>query len=48
MLDIEASAVSIKAKSAEHIGAVGEGKAVEAYAAVMLFAADGTPPEAWV
>jgi 2-C-methyl-D-erythritol 2,4-cyclodiphosphate synthase len=48
LLGVELSAVSVKAKSAEHIGAVGEGKAVEAYASVILFSADGVPPEAWV
>jgi 2-C-methyl-D-erythritol 2,4-cyclodiphosphate synthase len=48
LLGVELSAVSIKAKSAEHIGDVGEIRAVEAYACVTLFSADGVPPEAWV
>lgn len=47
-LGMELSTVSVKAKSAERIGAVGAGKAVEAYATVILFSADGAAPEAWV
>jgi 2-C-methyl-D-erythritol 2,4-cyclodiphosphate synthase len=48
LLGVELSAVSVKAKSAELTGAAGEGKAVEAYASVILFSANGAPPEAWV
>ncbi len=36
-LSLELSQVSIKAKTAEHLGPVGNGEAIEAYAAVLLY-----------
>ncbi len=39
-LSLELTQVSIKAKTAEHLGPVGNGEAIEAYAAVMIYSAN--------
>jgi 2-C-methyl-D-erythritol 2,4-cyclodiphosphate synthase len=48
LLVLDIDAVSVKAKSAEHLGPVGNSEAIEAYAQVLLTRTEDSQLDAWV